>query len=324
MPSVPSSSASLVALLAGLTLASPTHGASVPGGGAKDADCLTAFVAPANKPASKPKKIHCVDGDPSCDDDPSPGTCRFLVDVCANVSDPTLQACTPGDLEFFTVENVHPDTDPRHDFEFQGLEDAVNTFVMPVTSDENDVCAGEVAMVLPLEAKVRANGAKWKKSKKTLHTAAQGPFGVRDDDKLSMTCLPQKGADACADVTSTFDQIQQQIFDGSCGRQTCHNAPQSQHTLTLAPAEAFAALVGVMPDDPLARSRGKLRVDPGNPANSYLLDKLRGDLEPAQGLRMPRQLAKLPKKKIRLIEAWIEAGAPTDGFVQGIGCGQEP
>jgi hypothetical protein len=245
------------------------------------------------------------------------------VDVCANASNPALPTCSGRELEFFTVENVHPDTDPRHDFEFQTLEDAVNTFVMPLAADETDVCAGDVAMVLPLEAKVKSKGARWKKSRKTLRTIAQGPLGVRDEDTLSMTCLPAKGADACAAITSTFDQIQQQIFTPSCGRQTCHNAPQTAHTLSLAPGEAFASLVGVQPDDPLANGQGKLRVAPGNPAGSYLLDKLRGDLEPVQGFRMPRQLAKLPKKKIRLVEAWIEAGAPETGFVQGIGCGQE-
>ena len=319
------SAASTVAALALSTAAAAgsAHAASVPGGGSKDDDCLTQFVAPANKPTGKPKRIRCVDGDPTCDDDPTPGICRFLVDVCANVPDPGLPACSGRDLEFFTVENVHPDTDPRHDFEFQALEDAVNSFVMPVASDEQNECAGEVAMVLPLEAKVQAKGAKWKKSKKTLRTTAQGPLGVRDDDKLSMTCLPAPGADACADVTSTFDQIQQQIFTPGCSRQTCHNAAQTDHTLSLAPGESYASLVGVQPDDSLANGQGKLRVDPGNPDGSYLLDKLRGDLEPSQGLRMPRQLAKLPKKKIRLIEAWIEAGAPENGFVQGLGCGQE-
>jgi len=314
---------SALALSLTLFAANPGDAATVPGGGGKNDDCLTQFVAAANKPAGKPKKIRCVDGDPSCDDDPTPGVCRFLVDVCANVTNPALPACATQELEFFTVENVHPDTDPRHDFQFQTLEDAVNTFVLPVQSDETDVCAGDVAMVLSLEAKVKPKGAKWKKSKKTLRTTALGPLGVRDEDQLSMTCLPQKGADACASITSTFDQIQQQIFTPSCGRQTCHNAPQTEHTLSLAPGEAFASLVGIQPDDGLANSQGKLRVTPGNPAASYLLDKLRGDLEPVQGQRMPRQLAKLPKQKIRLIEAWIEAGAPAVGFVQGIGCGQD-
>jgi len=311
------------AVILHLLVSAGAEAAAVRGGGSKATDCLTQFVAAANKPSGKPKKIRCVDGDATCDDDPTPGVCRFLVDVCANVQNPALPACEPGELEFFTVENVHPDTDPRHDFEFQALEDAVSTFVMPVAPDETDVCAGEVAMVLPLEAKVQTKGAKWKKSKKTLTTIAQGPLGVRDEDKLAMSCLPEKGADACAQITSTFDQIQQQIFTPSCGRQTCHNAPQTAHTLSLAPGESFASLVGIQPDDALARSRGKFRVAPGNPDASYLLDKLWGDLEPAQGQRMPRQLARLSKKKIRLIEAWIKAGAPETGFVPGLGCGQD-
>ena len=70
----------------------------------------------------------------------------------------------------------------------------------------------------------------------------------------------------------------------------------------------------------MARLAGKLRVDPGNPGNSFILDKLRGDLLENEGERMPRGLPKIPAREIALVEAWIAAGAPATGFVDGIGC----
>jgi hypothetical protein len=86
------------------------------------------------------------------------------------------------------------------------------------------------------------------------------------------------------------------------------------------PGESYAFLVGVQPDNLPARMAGKLRVDPGDPENSFLLDKLRGTLAPDEGERMPRALAKLPAREIALVEAWIAAGAPAAGFVPELGC----
>ena len=135
-----------------------------------------------------------------------------------------------------------------------------------------------------------------------------------------MKCLPAKGSDPCEGVTSTLDQIERHVFTG-CTRDTCHNAPGGGHTLTLLPGEAYANLVGVTPNSGVAAAAGKLRVDPGSPDTSFLLDKLRGTLVAGEGARMPRDLPKLPpEKKIQLIEAWIAAGAPATGFVDGIGC----
>ena len=90
------------------------------GAGERAADCLAAFAASA----SDGRRIRCVDGDPACDTDPTPGVCRFEVSVCLNVPDPELR-CAPQELEHFEVENVQPDTDPHHDFEFGALQTAV-------------------------------------------------------------------------------------------------------------------------------------------------------------------------------------------------------
>ena len=93
-------------LLALLCLAAPSF-ALTRGGGSQLTDCLAEFSGtPANRPASRPRDIRCIDGDPTCDDDPTPGVCRFHVGVCLNVTDPNLPACGPADLEEFFVENA--------------------------------------------------------------------------------------------------------------------------------------------------------------------------------------------------------------------------
>lgn len=281
-------------------------------------ECLHDFSAAALAPSGKPR-IRCVDNDPSCDGDPTPGVCLFEVGVCLNETDPTGK-CAPRELDAYEIENVPDDTDPRHDFEFQTLEDTVTTLAIPLNANETDECVGSVAMVLPLDVRIRRGGARFRTFKKTIRATVQGPDLARDEDSLPMQCVPAPGSGPCDDATSTLDLLERHVFAPTCSRDTCHNGPQSEHTLSLLPGEAHANLVGVQPDNLTARLAGKLRVDPGNPDNSFILDKLRGTLEDDEGERMPRTLPKIPAKEIALIEAWIAAGAPDTGFVPGLGC----
>jgi hypothetical protein len=284
-------------------------------GGERAAECLAAF-APSTGDG---RRIRCVDGDPTCDADPTPGVCRFDVAVCLNVPDPALR-CAPQELERYEVANVQPDTDPHHDFEFGALQAAVDALGFPIGAAESDVCTGPVAMILPLEVRVKKDGARYRSFAKTLRASTFGPGDPLDHDELPMKCLPAKASDPCEGVTSTLDQIERHVFTG-CTRDTCHNAPGGGHTLTLLPGQAYANLVGVTPNSSVAADAGKLRVDPGNPDKSFLLDKLRGTLVAGEGVPMPRELPKLPARKIQLVEEWIAAGAPATGFVGGIGCG---
>jgi hypothetical protein len=136
-----------------------------------------------------------------------------------------------------------------------------------------------------------------------------------------MICRPDRRTTACDDVTSTFDQIQRHVFTPTtCARSTCHNVQQDPHNLSLSPGEAYANLVGVPPSNAVAAAAGRLRVDPGNPDNSFLLDKLRGLLVTGEGERMPLDLPMLRGRAIQLIEEWIAAGAPETGFVTSVGC----
>jgi hypothetical protein len=284
----------------------------------KEEECLHGFTAAALAATGKPR-IRCVDNDPSCDGDPTPGTCLIEVGVCLNRTDPTGR-CAPRELDVYEIQNVQPDTEPLHDFEFQTLQDMVTNLAIPADADEIDECVDTVAMLLHLDVRIQRGRASYRKAKKTLRGSVQGPDGARDEDALPLRCVPAPGSDPCDQVTSTLEQLEQQVFAPTCSRDTCHNGPQSEHTLSLLPGEAYANLVGVQPDNLTARLAGKLRVDPGNPDNSFLLDKLRGTLELDEGERMPRTLPKIPAKEIALVAAWIEAGAPQVGFVGGLGC----
>jgi hypothetical protein len=310
MPRAPLLAAALACALAGAT-------GPVRAGDARS-DCLFAFDA-ASLPAKGKPRIRCVDGDPACDAEPAPGVCRFEVGVCLDRSDPSGR-CAPRDLDSFEIENVQPDSDARHDFEFQTLQDVVTSLGLPHDGADTDTCLGPVSMLLPLDVRFRKGGARYRKFKKTLRGTVQGPEAARDDDALPMRCLPAKGANPCSEVTSTLEELERYVFAPTCSRDTCHNGPQADHTLSLLVGEAYANLVGVQPDNVTARRAGKLRVDPGNPANSFLLDKLRGTLDPDEGERMPRGLKKIPSREIALVEGWIAAGAPPTGFVPGLGC----
>src|SRR5262249_32998363 len=258
----------------------------------------------------------------ACDDDPTPGVCGFHVAVCLNVTDPALPACTPADLEDYAVENEQPDTNPRHDFDFQALEDELEFLTLPVAASQHDACTNDVGMSVYLPVRYQKGGAAWRRGKKTIRATLTGasPATV-DQDKMNLICLPAEHTSPCDTVTSTFDQIQQTIFTPiSCARSTCHNTAQEPHNMSLAPGEAYSNLVGVTPTNLGAQNAGKLRVDPGNPGNSFILDRLRGDLAMDEGEPMPLQLRHLPDGAIRLIEEWIAAGAPESGFVAPSGC----
>jgi hypothetical protein len=181
-------------------------------------------------------------------------------------------------------------------------------------------CSGTVNMNLPLPIRLRNGGAKYLRRVKIIKATVLGPQLAEDKDKLKLTCAPAEGPSPCDGVTSTFDQIQKHVFSATCAVPTCHNVSQSPHGLSLAVDEAYDNLVGVLAANPDASAAGKLRVDPGNPDGSFIIQKLRGQLAPGEGERMPRGLPRLEALKIQLIEDWIAAGAPYTGFVSAIGC----
>lgn len=108
--------------------------------------------------------------------------------------------------------------------------------------------------------------------------------------------------DELSDIPTT-DQLQSQIFTPRCATAGCHTSDAMQGGLSLE-APVRAKLVGVE-----SSQVTRPLVDPGNPGNSYLMDKVRGTMTAGGTMIMPPS-GSLSDEDIALIQQWIEAGAP--------------
>lgn len=109
---------------------------------------------------------------------------------------------------------------------------------------------------------------------------------------------------------ATFAAVQA-IFSAKC---SCHLAPPglSNGQLELSEGVAYGNLVGV----PSPKATMTNRVEPGDPAASYLYLKLTGDyltVPGGAGDPMPLIGGPLDAADLMTIEAWITAGALNDG-----------
>jgi hypothetical protein len=100
----------------------------------------------------------------------------------------------------------------------------------------------------------------------------------------------------------------QPIFDASCLSGGCHDAPNDAAGLTLTGGAAFAELVGVATSQ---CNGGRLRVAPGAPESSYLIQKMT-DVDVCNGEQMPANAAPRPWSEVATLVGWICAGAPDD------------
>ena len=109
-----------------------------------------------------------------------------------------------------------------------------------------------------------------------------------------------------AGLQPTFSSIRAQIFQVWCV--VCHtSAGTPQGSLSLDAPIAYQNLVTV-------RSVGKpaaVRVVPGDPGKSYLIQKLEGRAD-IVGDRMPLGGPYLSQSDIDVIRAWISQGAPNN------------
>lgn len=112
-----------------------------------------------------------------------------------------------------------------------------------------------------------------------------------------------------ASSSGEFDRLQAEIFNPHCMGAGCHNSQAQAGAMDLSPGLSYDDLVGVAPYNPVARAMGMLRVDPFDPANSFIIAKLRGP-GAGQGTRMPQGMSPLPESDIAAIEEWIRSGAP--------------
>jgi hypothetical protein len=112
------------------------------------------------------------------------------------------------------------------------------------------------------------------------------------------------GAGQSGPLRPTYGSIQANVFAPIC--EQCHSGAGAPYGLRLNAANSFALLVGVRS----GQEPAYLRVSPGNPDNSYLIQKLEGTA--GTGERMPAGLPRLPQADIDVIRQWIVNGALPD------------
>ncbi len=96
---------------------------------------------------------------------------------------------------------------------------------------------------------------------------------------------------------------------GPASGSNCHTTSPYDGTLDLTPAHAYAQLFEV----PASVNLNKLRVAPGDPLGSFLVQKLTSTMAPTEGGPMPQTEGVLwmapDPENLRVLECWIEQGA---------------
>lgn len=113
------------------------------------------------------------------------------------------------------------------------------------------------------------------------------------------------GSDAVQNPgTTTLATVQAQVFSPRCALSGCHAGMGAPFGLDLSAGLTEGNTVGVASGEAPAF----LRVEPGNPDDSYLYMKVTGDAR-ITGDAMPASGGPLSAGQLSLIRAWIEQGA---------------
>ncbi len=103
-----------------------------------------------------------------------------------------------------------------------------------------------------------------------------------------------------------FSEIQANVFTQDCATTGCHFGAGAPQGLRLDETNSFAMLVGVASSE----VPSILRVAPGDPGNSYLIQKLEG--RASVGAQMPLNAPALEQSSIDVMRQWITDGAVDD------------
>jgi hypothetical protein len=103
-------------------------------------------------------------------------------------------------------------------------------------------------------------------------------------------------------LSADFESLQENIFTPICS--VCHEGASAPEGLRLDAQNSYNLLVGV----PSTEVPSLLRVKPGDPDNSYIIQKLEGHA--AVGGQMPLGGPYLPATTIAFVAQWITNGAP--------------
>lgn len=136
---------------------------------------------------------------------------------------------------------------------------------------------------------------------------------------LGAACALVLGLPACAgdgttdpgdnpgNGTPTFTEDVQPIFSANCAFSGCHGGASPAQGMNLSAGQAYLNTVGV----PSVELPGMDRIEPGQPDQSYLVNKIQGTQASVggSGQRMPLGGSALSQDDIDTIRAWVEAGA---------------
>jgi hypothetical protein len=312
----------LVATGVGTNIAAPASAVIVGGGGSVKTDCLAVFDAGVSGAAVTARSVRCTDGAPCDADGLVNGRCEFPIAICANST--ANPRCVVRGLAAVTVAHALDNGDAEFDPAMQAIATRAG-FVFEYPETRSDRCSAPTAVEVPVRGPL--SKGRCRRGEKTIRMlAVSTPIGGRsraDSDAVKLICDPAPaGCDARAFFTSTFDRIQTQIFDQSCALGGCHDSQTVQAELLLERGASYDNLIDKIPTNADAHAAGWLRVTrvddtTGDATTSYLVRKLAGDLGPGLGTRMPFNRAKLDDGLVDVVRRWVEAGAPTDGWVPG-------
>jgi len=105
-------------------------------------------------------------------------------------------------------------------------------------------------------------------------------------------------------LVPTLASIQDNVFTVTCAVSNCHGGAGAQYGLRLDPGFSAGNLINV----PSPRDPNLIRVVPGDPDASFLIQKLQGTQ--TLGNRMPDGGPYLTTATVNVIRQWIQDGAP--------------
>ncbi len=148
---------------------------TLPGRGKKPCLLELAFGRPVRDAAGAVTSPQtCTDGDPSCDDDPTPDMCGFVVAACLGRSTSSCAAVTG-----VAPAVVSPGRSPKQRSNRDRLDAALSGLTAPS-------CSTPVRIDVPL----RRRGAKVRPGKTKLVLRAKAPGAGRDKDAVLLVCQP--------------------------------------------------------------------------------------------------------------------------------------
>lgn len=122
------------------------------------------------------------------------------------------------------------------------------------------------------------------------------------------TVIPPSPSPTATQLVTIAD-VQAQVFTPHCTTQFCHTSQSMAGGMVLEDGASYAALVNVPAVNFAAMNAGLVRVDPGNPDESFLIIKLTNPTV-EQGSKMPMGQPPLSEDLINLVRTWIAQGAP--------------